>query len=72
MRSSKKIGSFNEICFYECKVIFIMQIIFCKSSFVFLTLCCISDLSIKNNILRKVMNKLIELKKFKLPNQWNF
>ena len=63
MRSSKKIGSFNEICFYECRVIFIMQISFFAKVVLFLTLYCISDLSIKNNILRKVMNRANRAKK---------
>jgi len=58
-----KIGSFNEICFYEFRVIFIMQISFFAKVVLFLTLYCISELSIKNNILRKVMNRANRAKK---------
>ena len=58
-----KFGSFNEICFYECRVIFIMQISFFAKVVLFLALYCISDLSIKNNILRKVVNKANRAKK---------
>jgi len=47
----------KEICFYECRFIFIMQISFFAKVFLFLALYCISDLSIKNNILRKIINK---------------
>ena len=59
----QKIGSFNKICFYECRVTFIMQISFFAKVVLFLTLYCISDLSIKNNILRKVINKANRAKK---------
>ena len=58
-----KFGSFNEICFYECRDIFIMQISFFAKVVIFLTLYCISDLSIKNNILRKVINRANRAKK---------
>ena len=58
-----KFGSFNEICLYECRVIFIMQISFFAKVVLFLALYCISDLSIKNNILRKVVNKANRAKK---------
>jgi len=58
-----KIGSFNKICFYECRVTFIMQISFFAKVVLFLTLYCISDLSIKNNILRKVINRANRAKK---------
>ena len=62
MRSSK-IGSVNEICLYECRVIFIMQISFFAKIGLFLTLYCISDLSTRNNNLRKVMNRANRAKK---------
>ena len=42
---------------------FIMQISFFAKVVLFLTLYCISDLSIKNNILRKVMNRANRAKK---------
>ena len=58
-----KFGSFNEICFYEYRVIFIMQISFFAKVILFLALYCISDLSIKNNILKKVMNRANRAKK---------
>ena len=48
---------FNGICLYKEKVIFIMQISFFAKLVLFLALYCISDISIKNNILRKVINK---------------
>jgi len=40
-----------------------MQISFFAKIVLFLALCCISDLSIKNNILRKVMNRANRAKK---------
>ena len=58
-----KIGDLNEICFYVWRVIFIMQISFFAKVVLFLTLYFISDLSIKNNILRKVMNRANRAKK---------
>ena len=51
------ICSFVEICFYRNKFFFIMQISFLAKVFLFLALYCISDMSIKNNIIRKVMSK---------------
>jgi len=54
---------FSEICFYEYRVIFIMQISFFAKVVLLLTLYCISDLSIKNNILRKVINRANRAKK---------
>jgi len=45
------------------KVIFIMQISFFAKVVLFLTLYCISDLSVKNNILRKVMKRANKAKK---------
>ncbi len=48
---------------YERIVIFIMQISFFAKVVLFLTLYFISDLSIKNNILRKVMNRANRAKK---------
>ena len=59
----QQIGSSNEICFYECRVIFIMQFSFFAKLVLFLTLYCISDLSIKNNILRKVIDRANRAKK---------
>ena len=58
-----KFGSFNEICFYECRVIFIMQISFFAKVVLFLALYCISDISIKNNIFKKVINRANMAKK---------
>ena len=58
-----KFGSFNEICFYECRVIFIMQISFFAKVVLFLALYFISDISIKNNIFRKVINRANRAKK---------
>ena len=46
----------------------IMQISFFAKVVLFLMLYCISDLSIKNNILTKVINKANRAKKIKLPN----
>jgi len=62
MRSSKKLAVLMKFAF-KCRFIFIMQISFFAKVVLFLTLYCISDLSIKNNILRKVINRANRAKK---------
>ena len=52
-----------KFAFIKFRVIFIMQISFFAKVVLFLTLYCISDLSIKNNILRKVINRANRAKK---------
>jgi len=49
--------------FMSIELFFIMQISFFAKVILFLTLYCISDLSIKNNILRRVMNRVNKAKK---------
>ena len=52
-----------KFAFMSADLIFVMQISFFAKVVLFLTLYCISDLSIKNNILRKVMNRANRAKK---------
>ena len=54
-----------KFAFISADLIFIMQISFIAKVVLFLTLCCISDLSMKNNILRKVINRANRAKKIK-------
>ena len=49
--------------FMSIELFFIMQISFFAKVILFLTLYCISDLSIKNNIFRKVINRANRAKK---------
>ena len=63
MRSSKKLAVLMKFVFISVELFFIMQISFFAKVILFLTLYCISDLSIKNNILRKVMNRAHRAKK---------
>ena len=63
MRSSKKLAVLMKFVFMRVELFFIMQISFFAKVVLFLTLYCISDLSIKNNILRKVMNRANRAKK---------
>ena len=46
-----------DICFYLNRVIYFMQISLLAKLIFFLTIYCISDISIKNNILRKAIKK---------------
>ena len=57
------ICSFVEIWFYINKDISIMQISFFGKIVLFLTIYCISDMSIKNNILRKLVKRANRAKK---------
>ena len=50
-------GQIFDICFYLNIRYFIMKISFFTKLIFFLALYCISDLSIKNNILKKVIRK---------------
>ena len=52
-----------KFAFMSANLNFIMQISFFAKVVLFLTIYCISDLSIKNNILRKVMNRASRAKK---------
>ena len=52
-----------KFAFMSADLYSIMQISFFAKVVLFLTLYCISDLSIKNNILRKVMNRANRAKK---------
>jgi len=52
-----------KFAFMGVELSFFMQISFFAKVVLFLTLYCISDLSIKNNILRKVMNRAKRAKK---------
>ena len=52
-----------KFAFMSVKLFFVMQISFFAKVVLFLTLYCISDLSIKNNILRKVVNRAHRAKK---------
>ena len=61
--SKDSIGNLNEICLYKYKDIFIMQISFFAKIVFILAIYCISDLSIKNNIIRKVINRANKAKK---------
>ena len=63
VKSCKKLAVLMKFAFMSVELFFIMQISFFAKVVLFLTLCCISDLSIKNNILRKVMNRANRAKK---------
>ena len=63
IRSFKKLAVLMKFAFMSVKLFFVMQISFFAKVVLFLTLYCISDLSIKNNILRKVMNRANSAKK---------
>jgi len=63
MSSSKKLAVLMKFAFMSVETFFIMQISFFAKVVLFLTLYCISDLSNKNNILRKVMNRANRAKK---------
>ena len=63
MRPSKKLAVMMKFAFMSIELFCIMQISFFAKVVLFLTLYCISDLSIKNNILRKVMNRAHRAKK---------
>ena len=52
-----------KFAFMSVELFLLMQFSFLTKVVLFLTLYCISDLSIKNNILRKVMNKANRAKK---------
>ena len=61
--SCKKLAVLMKFVFMSIELFFIMQISFFAKVVLFLTLYCISDLSIKSNILRKVMNRANRAKK---------
>jgi len=63
MRSSKKLAVLIKFAFMSVKFFSIMQISFFAKVVLFLTLYCISNLSIKNNILRKIVNRAHRAKK---------
>ena len=63
VRSCKKLAVLMKFAFMSVELFFIMQISFFAKVVLFLTLYCISDLSIKNNILRKIMNRAHRAKK---------
>ncbi len=63
MRFFKKLAALMKFAFMSVELVFIMQISFFAKVVLFLTLCCISDLSIKNNILRKVIIRANRAKK---------
>ena len=52
-----------KFAFMSVELFLVMQLSFLAKVFLFLTLYFISDLSIKNNILRKVMNRANRAKK---------
>ena len=52
-----------KFAFMSVELFLLMQFSFFAKIVLFLTLYCISDLSIKNNILRKVMNRANRAKK---------
>jgi len=52
-----------KFAFMSVGLFFIMQISFFVKVVLFLALYCISDISIKNNIFRKVMNRANKAKK---------
>ena len=63
MRSCKKLAVLIKFVFMSVELFFIMQISFFAKVVLFLALYCISDLSIKNNILKKVMSRANGAKK---------
>ena len=63
IRSFKKLAVLMKFAFISVELFFFMQISFFAKVVLFLTLYYISDLSIKNNILRKVMNRAHRAKK---------
>ena len=61
--TSRKLAVLMKFAFMSADLYSIMQISFFAKVVLFLTLYCISDLSIKNNILRKVINRANRAKK---------
>ena len=63
MSFSEKLAGLVKFAFMSIELFLFMQISFFAKVVLFLTLYFISDLSIKNNILRKVMNRANRAKK---------
>ena len=63
MGASEKLAVLMKFAFMSIELFFIMQISFFAKVVLFLTLYCISDLSIKNNLLRNVVNRAHRAKK---------